>query len=422
MSVAASAGRCNRSTSVVSLSLSVILCAGMATVTSCGSSSKTQTVTTTPPPTQTTYPTTPPVTINWSPSADPNIPAPPANTNLPPWSGATDFPLTVTSPAPNATVTSPVNLVATATPTSPIFFMRVFDENTSNPSSSIADYFTFTNSINTQLFLAPGPHTLVVMAEDNDNGQGYISSTPIQITVSAQAPTTNGQTAISGIQNMSGWQSCGGLFPPGSARSGQICAAGGGTPTSSLTQNVSTPSMDGSAAQFSMGPSSPDCPGYCNMLYFNPVAGGDNVTHFIYDLYFMIDNPNAPQALEFDVNQTFGGQRWVWGSECNFNGSGMWDIWNDAPNTGWVPTSIPCVASNFPANTWIHLVWTLERDGNNVHYISLQVGNQTYQVDTEYPNQQDWTLEEIDNAFQMDLDEKGDPYNVWLDQVNLTAY
>jgi hypothetical protein len=67
-------------------------------------------------------------------------------------------------------------------------------------------------------------------------------------------------------------------------------------------------------------------------------------------------------------------------------------------------------------------VWTLERDVNNVHYISLQVGNHTYQVNTEYPNQPDWTLEEIDNAFQMDLDEKGDPYNVWLDQVNLTAY
>jgi hypothetical protein len=35
------------------------------------------------------------------------------------------------------------------------------------------------------------------------------------------------------------------------------------------------------------------CPkGYCNMLYFKPVAGGDNVSHFIYDMYFYIDNPN----------------------------------------------------------------------------------------------------------------------------------
>ena len=56
---------------------------------------------------------------------------------------------------------------------------------------SIGDYFAFDSSINTQVFLAPGPHTLVVMAEDN---QGYVSATPLQITVSAQAPATQGQT------------------------------------------------------------------------------------------------------------------------------------------------------------------------------------------------------------------------------------
>jgi hypothetical protein len=282
---------------------------------------------------------------------------------------------------------------------------------------SLAVYFTWDKSINTQIFLATGTHTVTVMAEDN---QGYISATPIQVNVTAQAPSTNGQTVISSIQNMPGWQSCGGLFPPGSGRAGQICAAGGGTPTSTLTQNVSSPSMDGSSAKFSMAPSSPDCPHYCNMLYFNPIAGGNNVSHFVYDLYFYIDNPDAPQALEFDFNQTFGGQRWVWGSECNLKADGVWDIWNDAPNTGWEPTTIPC--KPFQANTWIHLVWTVERVGNQVHYISLQLGDQTYTVDTFYPNQQNWTLEEIDNAFQMDLDAVGTPYNVWLDKVNVTAY
>ena len=34
------------------------------------------------------------------------------------------------------------------------------------------------------------------------------------------------------------------------------------------------------------------------MLYFNPVAGGNNVSNFVYDLYFWIDNPDAPQALD----------------------------------------------------------------------------------------------------------------------------
>ena len=225
----------------------------------------------------------------------------------------------------------------------------------------LAVYFTFTNSINTQIFTAPGEHTITVMAEDN---QGYISATLVNITVTSQAS----QITISDIQTLPGWQSCSALFPPGSGRAGQICAAGLGNAVSTMTQNQSSPSMDGKSAKFTMGGPQP----YSNMLYFNPIAGGDNVSHFIYDLYFYIDNPTAAQALEFDVNQTFGGQRWVWGSECNFNGSGKWDIWNDL--TGWLPTQFPCTP--FPANQWIHLVWNLERVGNQVHYISLTIGNQ----------------------------------------------
>jgi hypothetical protein len=181
--------------------------------------------------------------------------------------------------------------------------------------------------------------------------------------------------------------------------------------------------MDGKSAQFSMGGPWSQCPvpkGYCNILYFNPVAGGDNVSHFIYDLYFYVDNPAAPQALEFDINQTFGGNRWVWGSECNFNGSGKWDIWDDV--NGWTPTQFPCVRSDFPVNTWIHLIWDVERVGNTVQYNALTVGNNVYQVNTTYQNQPDWTLEEIDVAFQMDGNSQMEPYNVWLDKVSLTAY
>ena len=173
--------------------------------------------------------------------------------------------------------------------------------------------------------------------------------------------------------------------------------------------------MDGQSAQFSMG-GGPT--GYFNMLYHNAKAGGSNVSHFIYDLHFYKDNPTALQALEFDINQTFGGNRWVWGSECNFNASGKWDIWDNV--NGWQPTVYDC--KPFPPNTWIHLVWNVERVGNRVHYVSLTVGDQTYNVDTYYSNQSNWTLEEIDVAFQMDGNYKQEPYNVWLDNVQLTAY
>ena len=360
-------------------------------------------------PKQPSYPTTPPVPITWSPSTS-QLPAPPAcdpptSTCQPPDpNGSNDFPLTVADPIDSASVTSPIHIVASATPKNPIFFMRVYVDNE-------AEYFTFTNSIDTQIFAAPGQHTLEVMAEDN---QGYISSTILNVTVTSQPQ----QVTISGIQNMPGWQSCAADFPAGSGRDGQVCASGNpNPPTSSMTAGQSTPAMDGQSAKFSMsGPN-----GYSNELYFNAIAGGNNVSHFTYDLYFYIDNPSAPQALEFDANQTFGGYRWVWGSECNFKGEspGMWDIWDDASGL-WRETNVPCTA--FPANTWIHLVWQFERVANQVHYISLQVGDQTYQVDTYYNNQADWTLEEIDTAFQMDLAEPPVAYNVWLDKVNLTAW
>ncbi len=360
-------------------------------------------------PSQPNYPSTPPVAITWSPETS-QLPAPPAcdppqSTCAPPYpNGSNDFPLTVSDPMDKSSVTSPMHVAATATPQNPIFFMRVYVDQ-------LAVYFTFTGSIDTQLFIAPGPLTIEVMAEDN---KGYISSTILNVTVTSQAQ----QTTISGIQNMPGWQSCAADFPPGSGRDGQVCASGNpNPPTSSMTEGQSSPAMDGKSAKFTMG--GPN--GYSNELYFNAVAGGNNVSHFTYDLYVYIDDPAAPQALEFDVNQTFGGQRWVWGSECNFKGETppMWDIWDDASGI-WRESSVPC--NVFPGNSWNHIVWQFERVGNQVHYISLQVNDQTYTVDTFYNNQQDWTLEEIDNAFQMDLQQPPVSYNVWLDQVNLTAW
>jgi hypothetical protein len=269
----------------------------------------------------------------------------------------------------------------------------------------LAVYFTFASSLNTQILMSPGEHTVEVMAEDN---QGYISAIPIKVNVTAQSTTT-----ISSIQAMPGWQSCSATFPPGSGRDGQICAAGLGTAVSTMTEAQNSPAMDGKSAKFTMGGPTP----YSNVLYFNPVAGGNSVSHFTYDLYFYIDNPDAPQALEFDLNQTFGGTRWVWGSECNFKGTGKWDIWDDI--NGWTPTSVDCVP--FQANSWIHLVWAVERVGNQVHYISLTVGDQTYAIDKYFDAQPNWTLEEIDTAFQMDGNFEQQPYNVWLDEVSLTA-
>ena len=142
--------------------------------------------------------------------------------------------------------------MASARPTNPIFFMRVYVDQ-------LAVYFTFTSSIDTQIFVGPGQHAIEIMAEDN---QGYITATILNVNVTTQAATT-----ISSIQALPGWQSCSATFPVGSGRDGQICAAGLGTADSSLIQDQTTPAMDGNSAKFSMGGPTP----YSNMLYFNPM-------------------------------------------------------------------------------------------------------------------------------------------------------
>ena len=268
-----------------------------------------------------------------------------------------------------------------------------------------AEQFSFFNSLDSLIFLSPGSHSLIVLATDKS---ANTASTSFNLNVSSASPYT-----IAGIQKIPNWEPCSAVFPPGHPRAGQICAAGLGDAVSTMTENQSSPSMSGASAKFTMGGPT----AYSNELWTKFLGGGSYPSKFTYDMYFMIDKPDLPQALEFDVNQAFGNRRWVFGTECNFKGSGKWDVWDGVK--GWQPTNVPC--GPFPANTWIHLVWQFERVGEQVHFISVTVGDQTYPLDLFYSNEPQWVMESIDVAFQMDGNFAQQPYNVWLDKVNLTV-
>jgi uncharacterized protein YkuJ len=309
----------------------------------------------------------------------------------------------VSTPANNATVTSPAHVVAAASLVSPIDHMRVYIDGT-------AEYFTFYNTVDALLWMDPGAHALEVIGTDKS---GNDVSTDFTLNVVAPQAAT-----VSNIQSIPNWEPCTDLFPPGHPRAGQVCASGLGNAVSTMTEGQSTPSLSGSSAMITISGPSP----YSNELYTKYFAGGSNVSQFTYDLYFMIDQPERSQALEFDVNQTFNNSRWVFGTECNFKADGKWDVWDGgagvSPGT-WVPTSVPCKA--FSANTWNHLVWNFERVGDQVHYVSVTVNDQTYNVDVYHSNEPGWPMQDIDVAFQIDGDYAQQPYTVWLDKVNLSA-
>lgn len=361
-----------------------------------GGGSSTPSTTQTPPPQSSSCPV---VSVAEKPNPTTGTPPGPAPAPLPPPDpGATGAgSVCVSTPSDGAMVISPVQVQASTT-VSPIDHMRVYVDGA-------AVYFTFFNQLSAQLFMPNGQHTIIVVGSDE---KGNDVSTSFQVNVTGQANPVQ-----SNLQNLTNWAPCSAQFPPGDPRAGQICAAGLGTAVSTLSQNQSTPSLSGSAAKFTMGGTQ----AYSNELYTQYFAGGSSPTHFVYDLNFMIDQPTHPQALEFDVNQTINNSRWTFGTECNFRGDAQWDVWDGI--NGWQATGVPCTP--FAANTWIHLVWTFERVGNQVHYVSLAVDNQVYNLNLYYSYQPYWTIQDIDLAFQMDGDYAQEPYTVWLDKVNLTV-
>ena len=328
----------------------------------------------------------------------PITPTPPANTSVvppaqePPPAALCGFPLSINSPANGASVSSPVPIIATATAPDPIYTVRLYVDG-------FAVLYTPNTTVSQLIWMPNGQHTVEIVAEDT---AGYVATTSTTVDVVGQEP------GALNIQDRPAWVSCSAVIVSAT------CAAGLGVAQSSLSLHQSSPSLDGSAAKFSLGGKD----AYSNELYWIPLGGGDSVSHFTYDLWFYIDDGNAPQSLEFDVNQAFGGTRWTWGTQCDFNDTHHWDIW-DPLNEVWKPTSVPC--DHFPSNTWIHLIWHFERVGNQVHYIDVSVADQSYTVDTYYTAQPNWFQEEIDIAFQMDGNYQQQPYSVWLDEVNLLA-
>jgi|SRR5581483_2563873 len=325
-------------------------------------------------------------------------PTPPSNLTIvppaqePPPAALCAFPVSISSPGSGAEVQSPVPIVAAADPPDPIYTVRLYVDG-------LAVLYTPNTHVNQLIWMPNGNHTVEMVAEDT---AGYIATTSMQVNVTAQGP------GATNIQDSYDWVSCSALI------ANSTCASGLGVASSNLTLHQETPSLDGSAARFSLGGSS----AYSNELYWTPIGGGDSVSHFTYDLYFYVDNGDAPQSLEFDVNQAFGGTRWTWGTQCDFNQTHEWNVW-DPLHEIWVPIPIAC--NHFPSETWIHLVWKLERVGNQVHYISVSVADEEYPVDVYFGAQPNWTQEEIDVAFQMDGNYKQQPYSVWLDKVNLLA-
>ena len=212
-------------------------------------------------------------------------------------------------------------------------------------------------------------------------------------------------SAYSSVDQMSGWGSCDACAGIGAA----------GAAASRVTSITGTPSLDGRSRMFSIASSH----AFADAIWWKSMAGNDSKSHFTYDFYFYIKNPGASEALEFDVNQSAGGRRYVYGTQCGINYDHQWDVW-DTAGGHWVKTGVPC--TGVQAYAWNHVTWEFSRSNGQIHFIAVTLnGNKSY-VNRTYNSKAWGGGGELNVAFQMDQTGSHTTFDVWLDKITVTQY
>lgn len=239
-----------------------------------------------------------------------------------------------------------------------------------------------------------------------------VSGTPAPVPSTAPTPSSStpppapvpmSGNAINNINQLGGWQNCGACAGPG----------GRGVPVPySMTQHRSSPSLDGQSAEFWIGGHHP----YSSALWWKQLGARPGSAHFVYDLDFYLTNPSAPQALEFDINQSVSGRKYIFGTECNVRGNGQWDVWDTAGHH-WVPTGIRCPAPS--AYTWHHVTIEVERAGASTHFVAITLDGHKGYVN-RYFNTFGSGGAELNVAVQLDTNNTSTNYSLWADNISLT--
>jgi len=302
--------------------------------------------------------------------------------------------ITISSPTSGSTVSSSIHVNASASSTSSIQYLNVYLDGNKVAGSS-------TSSIDKYISASAGAHRITVQAKDSFG----LFQKAINVTVGS---TTSGDTGttktFSNLDEISSWTSC------------TVCAgADGSGPVANISQilNISSPSMDGNSTKFHIGGTT----SFSNALWWKQLGANSTVRHFVYDLYFYLKNPSASQALEFDVNQSLGGKKFIFGTECVM-GSKVWKIYSASQK--WINSGISC--AGITAYTWHHLTWEFERTtGGNVSFIAVTLNGVKHYINKSYAPKSG-TANEINVAFQMDGNSSMVDYDTWLDKVKLTYW
>ncbi len=303
--------------------------------------------------------------------------------------------VSVSSPTNGSTVSSSVHVASSSSSSHAITRTIVYLDNQDTYSVASA-------TVNTNITVSSGKHTIVVQSWDTAGT--VVKSAGISFTVSGSSAPSSSKS-YSNINQMSGWDGC------------DKCAGSSGdgpSATYKMTQNVSSPSLDGKSAEFYLKGSKP----YSNALWWKQLGANPSASNFEYDLYFYLKDPSAAQALEFDVNQSLDGKKYIFGTECDIKDHHDWDVYNAAAHK-WTETGIACTMPK--AYAWNHLTLEFQRSNGQLKFISVTLNGKKSYINKTYGPASSGSSE-LNVAIQIDGDGSNTAYSEWSDKVALNVW
>jgi len=220
-------------------------------------------------------------------------------------------------------------------------------------------------------------------------------------------PSGSAPTVLTDVQNGT-WLTCG------------SCGNTGGTgPVAgfSYTTDIASPSEDGLATEFSLAATVP----FTNAYFFRQqkaIPQQINALTYEFDLYIPTGMETAPQAIEFECQQTVGGWVYNFSWQAEYTNS-VWRIF-DYGLKRWDAT--PLTFTHFTPGTWHHIMAEYHNDtvAHTVIHDALTVDGTRFPVNITHNAFFSGGTNQFTNAFQLDSNSTATPYNAYVDKMKIT--
>lgn len=207
------------------------------------------------------------------------------------------------------------------------------------------------------------------------------------------------QTTMTSVEQMSGWTGC------------SACAQAGTTSVFSMTQKVSSPSLDGASAKFYIGGNKP----WGLALWHKFLGYHDTYHNFSMDFYQYGNAMQNSNGIEYALSQAVGNKWYKFSVQFSFN-KHVISVWDSAAGH-WVSTG---VALPTPSNnTWHHYTFNFAKTSDgHAKFLTFVLDGHTYYINKAF-GPQSTSNHGVSAHMQLNMNGSGQSFTIWIDKFTI---